>query len=201
MIKKVRNEVKELRESSVSDSLWIHFTPVCIGTVNNPVFSCICKSVSSFVLGYMCSVVCWLTVYSLTSKSSPKKIDHFKPQAVKQPPNCHRLSFLVRPGKWLFLIWIMTSFMLLRKVFLASRTKCIFKLFNNTAYVTERSSSKLSSSVSFCLLCFFSLVISIISLIYVFYMKKDLGNKTSVLSLLNSSCFWFGLHSFLCWKS
>lgn len=56
--KKVRNEVKELREFSVSDRLWIHFTPVCIGTVNNPVFSCISKLVSSFVLDYMCSVVC-----------------------------------------------------------------------------------------------------------------------------------------------
>lgn len=56
-VKKVRNEVKELREFSVCDSLWIRFTPVCTGTVNNPVFSCICKLVSSFVLDYMCSVV------------------------------------------------------------------------------------------------------------------------------------------------
>lgn len=57
-VKKVTNEVKEDREFSVSDSLWIHFTPACTGTVNNPVFSCICKLVSSCVLGNMCSAVC-----------------------------------------------------------------------------------------------------------------------------------------------
>lgn len=116
-------------------------------------------------------------------------------QAVKKPPNCHRLSFLVRPGKSLFIIWVMMEFYVFEKNIPGFQN-------NTTAYVTERSFPKLShSSVSFFLLCFFSLVIHIYHFFNLcFLYEKDLGNKTLVFSLLNSSSFWFGLHSFLCWK-
>lgn len=88
--------------------------------------------------------------------------------------------------------------MFLGKVFLAFRTKCLFKLFNNTAYVNQIPFCKLSASVSF-----FSSVFLLIVIYHSFMLSisKDPYSKTSVFSYLNSSSFWFWLHSFLCWKS
>lgn len=83
--------------------------------------------------------------------------------------------------------------MFLRKVFLASRTKCIFKLSNNTAYVTEKFSPSFPLLFHSFFYVSFHYIYHFFNLCFLY--EKDLSNKTLVLSILNSSSFWFGLFS------